>query len=399
MALASQHIIKMKMIGYLTSTAKKFSLSRALCIGIILGALTTYLPSKTWCQNSSENEESETFSHSVKRSSNTALAPRTEDEQQMIDIYRRINKAVVNVSTRVSVVDFLGAHYQEGSGSGVIVDARKGYVVTNFHVIQKAAQIMVTLANGQSYGVDLIGQDPGSDLAMLQIQESPSDLIEAQLGDSSNLEVGQRVFAIGNPFGLSRTLSRGIVSSLGRTIQAQDGRIIEDIIQIDAAINPGNSGGPLLDALGRVIGLNTAILSSTGESAGIGFAIPANTVRKAIPQFVKYGKVLRPDIGARIADTDYGPVFFEIQRNGPADRAGLQDIIRLVHIQNFLFSAKDFSKADFIIAVQGKEVRTKSEVDDIIGKVDSGQEIELTVKRGVGYGNKVRKVKVIPELK
>lgn len=327
----------------------------------------------------------------------TKQAPRTEDEQQMIDIYKEINKAVVNVSTRMDVVDFFGAHSQQGGGSGVIIDSRKGYIVTNFHVIQNADQIVVTLASGQSQAVSLIGQDPGSDLALLKIDSPSEDLIEAELGDSALLEVGQRVFAIGNPFGLNRTLSRGIVSSLGRTIQAQDGRVIDDIIQIDAAINPGNSGGPLLDAVGRVVGINTAILSSKGESAGIGFAIPSNTIRKAIPQLVKYGKVLRPVIGAHIEDTDYGPVFVYVQPNGPADKAALKGArqeVRRINLRGYVF---DFSKADFIVAINGKEVKRKSDVIDLIGKSEAGHEIEITVNRGPGRKS-IRKVPVSPGL-
>lgn len=328
----------------------------------------------------------------------TTQAPRSDQEQLIIDTYRKVNPSVVFVSTRVDVIDFFGAHYQEGSGSGVIIDAPNGYVVTNYHVIANAAQIMVTLASGQSHSVKLVGLDPGNDLALLQLEELPEGLVAAELGNSDALEVGQTVLAIGNPFGLNRTLSRGIVSSLGRTIRAEDGRLIEDIVQIDAAINPGNSGGPLLDTAGRVVGLNTAILSRVGESAGIGFAIPVNQIRSAVPQLIKYGRVLRPKIGVVFADTEYGPVLLYVKPDSPAAEAGLQGARRKVHRGAFVGIAMDFARADFVLAINGKPVRLKSELVDEISKAEAGKEISFTVRRGLSRSAKVRGVTVTPEL-
>lgn len=325
-------------------------------------------------------------------------APRTVEEEQRIEVYKRANKAVVYVNARVGVVDFFGAHYQEGTGSGVIVDAQKGYVVTNFHVIQSASQILVTLASGQTYATRLVGQDPGSDLALLQIKDSSDELVALEFADSEELEVGQKVFAIGNPFGLSRTLSEGIVSSLGRTIQAQDGRLIEDIIQIDAAINPGNSGGPLIDTAGRIVGINSAILSSTGNSAGIGFAVPSTQVVKAIPQLIKYGKVLRPKIGVVMEDTDFGPVFLVVEAGSPADRAGLQGARRQVRSGFVAGVITDFAGADFIVAINGKPVDSKAAVLEQVSKTEDGGDVVFTVRRGVGLRAKIRDVKVTPEL-
>lgn len=326
-----------------------------------------------------------------------ALAPRSSVEDQNIEVYRRVNKAVVNVSTQMEGRDFFGGTYQEGAGSGVIIDAQKGHVLTNFHVIEGASQIAVALADGQAYEVKLLGADPDNDIALLKILEPPSNLVAVPFGDSGVLEVGQRVLAIGNPFGLNRTLTTGIVSSLGRTIRAESGRLIEDIIQTDAAINPGNSGGPLLDTLGRLVGVNTAIISRTGESAGIGFAIPVNQVIHALPQLIRFGRVLRPKIGVVIEDTEYGPVLLFVKPGGPADKAGLSGARREVR-QGFLTGyVVDVSRADFVLAVNGKEVARKSDILDAISKTKEKEMVELVVRRGLKRSAQ-RTVRVAPIL-
>lgn len=322
--------------------------------------------------------------------------PRSSDEQQMIEAYRRVNEAVVYISTRAEVPDFLGMSAQEGSGSGVIIDSERALVVTNFHVIENARTISVTLANGQSYDVELVGQDPDFELALLRIIDPPPNLVAAELGDSSRLVVGQRVLAIGNPFGLNRTLTQGIVSSLGRSIRSESGRLIEDIIQTDAAINPGNSGGPLLDMLGRVVGINTAILSRTGESAGIGFAIPVNQLLIAVPQLIKYGKVLRPKIGVIFADTNAGPVFLYVQPGSPAENAGLSGARKLVRRGGFGGMIIDLSNADFVLEINGKPTRTKQDAIDAIGRVKPQEVIRMRIRRGAA--NKIRNVEVTPVL-
>ena len=334
-------------------------------------------------------------------SADSVLAPRSPDEEAVIQAYKKTNKAVVNVSTRAQTMDMFGVSAQEGTGSGVIVDAEKALVITNYHVIGDAVaskgQIAVTLANGQSYPVRLIGLDPDNELAVLQIVDPPQDLIAIEFGDSSKLEVGQRVIAIGNPFGLNRTMTEGVISSLERTIRAESGRVIEDVIQTDAPINPGNSGGPLLDKLGRLVGLNTAILSRTGENAGIGFSIPINTVKKVLPSLIKYGKVLRPKIGVVIADTDYGPVLLYVQPDGPADRAGLSGARQEFKQGGYTGYRIDVSQADFVMEVNGKSVTSKAEVLDALSKAESSDAIELVVRRGAARG-KVRTVKVKPVL-
>ena len=311
------------------------------------------------------------------------IAPRTNAEQQVIDAYRTTNKAVVHITTQSTSFDFYGPYHHEGSGSGVIIDARQGLVITNFHVVTNANRVVVTLHNGTSYPVIRVGQDPDNEIALLQIVDPPSNLVAAELGDSSTLEVGQRVLAIGNPFGLNRTLTTGIVSSLGRTIRSKSGRQIQDVIQTDAAINPGNSGGPLLDMAGRVVGLNTAILSRTGESAGIGFAIPVNQIIKAAPQLIRYGKVLRPKIGVALADTDAGLLIIDVQRGSPAATAGLRGARNVYRQGPFRREVIDFSNADFILSVNGTRVRTKAEALAAIEESTPGAPVRLTVRRGL----------------
>ena len=325
-------------------------------------------------------------------------APRTEPEQQTIDVYKKVNEAVVNISTKTEVYDFFGSSHQEGSGSGVIIDAKQARIITNFHVITNAQEIVVTLANGQSYDVKLIGQDADNELAVLQILDPPSHLIAAELGISANLEVGQRVLAIGNPFGLNRTLTAGLVSSLGRTIRSESGRLIEEIIQTDAAINPGNSGGPLLDMGGRVVGLNTAILSRTGENAGIGFAIPVDSIVAALPQLLRYGKVLRPKIGVVFIDTEAGPALLFVQPGSPADDAGLSGARRAMRRGGpgggYVI---DLSNADFLLEVNGRAVTSKTEAIDAIAKSNPEKNVQLKVRRGVS-GQRPRTVELKPIL-
>lgn len=330
----------------------------------------------------------------------TAVAespPRTDEETKTIDIYERANKAVVNLNIKTIAQDYFFPVYQEGSGSGVIIDKENALVATNFHVIKGADQVQVTLADGKSYEVQLIGEDPDNELALLKIIDPPANLTELPLGDSAELKVGQNVLAIGNPFGLTRTLTKGIISSLGRSIRSDRGTLIEDIIQTDAAINPGNSGGPLIDMAGNVIGLNTAILSKSGDYAGIGFAIPANYVKKAVPDLMKFGKVLRPKVGAIFANSDYGVVILKVQPEGPADKAGLVGAQKIIRSGNFIRYLTDVSNADFILEINGQEVKNKDEAYSAIMKNDATQEIELTIRKGLKKGAS-RKVKIRPIL-
>ena len=262
----------------------------------------------------------------------------TQEEAQNINVYALCNEAVVNINTQVTAYDwFLQPYVQEGgSGSGSIIDKR-GYILTNVHVIEGATKIYVSLFDGTQYEAEVDGTDLDSDLAVIKFTPpSGMELKTIAFGDSSSLKVGQRVIAIGNPFGLERTMTTGIVSGLGRPIQNSNNRIIRDMIQTDAAINPGNSGGPLLDTNGKMIGINTMIQSSSGSSAGVGFAVPSTTAVRVVADLIKYGKVHRGTIDAtviqlsrRIAqyaglDISNGVLISEVVKGGNAESAGLK---------------------------------------------------------------------------
>ena len=250
----------------------------------------------------------------------------TPEEHVNIAVYDIANRSVVNITTK----GYQGERFllleipSEGEGSGVVLD-RQGHILTNFHVVDKAQQILVTLFDGNAYEAKLIGEDPATDVAVLSIAAPAESLSPVVFGNSADLKVGQRVFAIGNPFGLERTMTTGIISSLNRSLPSRrNGRSIKSIIQIDAAINPGNSGGPLLDSHGRMIGMNAAIASKTGESAGVGFAIPVNTIARVVPQLIAAGRVRRPDAGiTRVHETDKGLLIADAgpRRSGGACRS------------------------------------------------------------------------------
>ncbi len=262
----------------------------------------------------------------------------TQEEAQNINVYSLCNEAVVNINTQVTAYDwFLQPYVQDGgSGSGSIIDKR-GYILTNVHVIEGATKIYVSLFDGTQYEAEVVGTDLDSDLAVIKFTPpSGIELKTIAFGDSTSLKVGQRVIAIGNPFGLERTMTTGIVSGLGRPIQNSNNRIIRDMVQTDAAINPGNSGGPLLDTNGKMIGINTMIQSSSGSSAGVGFAVPSQTAVRVVADLIKYGKVHRGTIDAtviqlsrRIAqyaglDVSTGVLISEVVKGGNAESAGLK---------------------------------------------------------------------------
>ena len=262
----------------------------------------------------------------------------TQDEIQNINVYNACNEAVVNINTKVMAYDwFLEPYVQDGgSGSGSIIDKR-GYILTNVHVIQGATKIYVSLFDGTQYEAEVIGQDLDSDLAVIKFNPPEGmELKTISFGESSALRVGQKVIAIGNPFGMERTMTTGIVSGLGRPIQNSNKRIIRNMIQTDSAINPGNSGGPLLDTSGKMIGINTMIMSSSGSSSGVGCAVPSETAIRVVSDLIKYGKVQRGTIDAtiiqlnsRIAqyaglDVKNGILVSEVARGGNAEAAGLK---------------------------------------------------------------------------
>ncbi len=262
----------------------------------------------------------------------------TQDENQNINVYNLCNEAVVNINTKITAYDwFLEPYVQDGgSGSGSIIDKR-GYILTNVHVIQGATKIYVSLFDGTQYEAEVVGQDLDSDLAVIKFTPPEGmSLKTISFGDSTSLKVGQKVIAIGNPFGLERTMTTGIVSGLGRPIQNSNNRIIRNMVQTDAAINPGNSGGPLLDSSGRMIGINTMIKSSSGSSAGVGFAVPSETAIRVVADLLKYGKVQRGQIDATIVqlsrriaqyaglDIAEGILISEVVEGGNAEKAGIK---------------------------------------------------------------------------
>lgn len=312
----------------------------------------------------------------------------TPDEKRNILVYERGNRAVVHITTRSVQIDtfYLMERPAEGSGSGSILDKR-GLILTNYHVIEGARDIRVTLFNGDSYAASLVGQDPVNDIAVLKIDAPQDVLIPVRYGDSSKLRVGQKVYAIGNPFGLERTMTIGIISSLNRVLPSRSGRTMKSIIQIDAALNRGNSGGPLFDSSGRLIGMNTAIASRTGENTGVGFAIPISAVKRVVPQLVENGRVIRPDIGiTRVYQTEQGLMVATIAQGGPVDQAGIRGF-RLVREQvqrgPFVYEQTriDRSAADTIVGIDGQRVQTADDLLSVVENKKPGEQVVLTVMR------------------
>jgi S1-C subfamily serine protease len=314
----------------------------------------------------------------------------TSQERVNIAVYENVNRSVVNITTRTIRPDafFMFSQDVEGSGSGSVL-SKDGHILTNYHVIAGAREIHVTLHDGNTYDGDLVGQDPENDIAVLRIDAPRESLFPVTSGDSNRIRVGQHVYAIGNPLGLERTMTVGIVSSLNRTLPSRNGRIMKQIIQIDAALNRGNSGGPLLNSRGQLIGMNTAIASPSGagENIGIGFAIPVNTINRVVPQLLEHGRVIRADIGiTRVYQTGVGLVIATMAPGGPAEQAGLRGF-RVVRQQRrrgaFIYEETqiDRSYADLILAVDGKKVTT---VDDLLSAVESkkpGETVRVTVLR------------------
>ncbi len=308
----------------------------------------------------------------------------SQEEQISIAVYEKVNQGVVNITTKSVRTDnlFMLEVPEEGAGSGVVLDLA-GHILTNYHVIQDVREVGVTLHNGETYDATYVGADPVNDIAVIRV-EAPFDLLHpVTLGDSSNLKVGMNVYAIGNPFGLERTLTRGIISSLNRSLKIHGDRSIKSIIQIDAAVNPGNSGGPVLDSHGRMIGINTAIYSATGQSAGVGFAIPINLVNRVVPQLIRHGRVIRPEIGiSRVYETGKGLLVAQLVPGGPAEQAGIKGPETLRERRGpFVVERIDRKAADLIVALDNQPVTS---VDDFLGDIESknpGDTIELTVQR------------------
>ena len=311
----------------------------------------------------------------------------TSDEAIGVYVYERNNRSVANITTRTVRTDgfFRFESDDEGAGSGAVLD-KQGHVLTNFHVIEDARRVKATLFNGVSYNAKVVGADPINDTAIIKLDAPPEVLFPAQIGDSASLRVGMHVFAIGNPFGLERTMTTGIISSLNRTLQVTPQRSIKSIIQIDAAINPGNSGGPLLDSHGRLIGMNTAIATGDGsrQNAGIGFAIPINLIQRVVPQLIRFGRVIRPEIGIqRVFETEEGLRITQLRPNGAAEQAGLRGPeVTTSRRGGVIYQTIDRSKADLIVGVD--DVKTET-VDEFLSYIESrkpGDVVRVTVRRG-----------------
>jgi S1-C subfamily serine protease len=312
------------------------------------------------------------------------------DEQVVIDIYARVSPAVVHITSRIVVRDFFyGDVPQEGTGSGFVLDLQ-GHIVTNNHVVENAEKITVTLSDETSLEARVVGTDPSTDLAVVQIDTSPDRLHPVELGASANLRVGQRAIAIGNPFGLDRTLTTGVISSLGRPLQTQNNGTIYDVIQTDAAINPGNSGGPLLDSSGRVIGVNSAIYSPSGGSVGVGFAIPVDTVRRVTASIIEKGYYPHPWLGVTglsitsdLANylklpVERGVLVINVTAGQAAAQAGVRGGSRRVQIGNYVVPVG----GDILTAIDANKVAAMEDmVKYLETKTKVGQAVSLTIMR------------------
>jgi S1-C subfamily serine protease len=313
----------------------------------------------------------------------------TPEEQQNVSVYKKALPSVVNItSTTVAFDFFYGPVPQQGQGSGFILD-KQGHILTNFHVVSDARQVEVTLFDKHRYKAKVLLNDKSHDLALLQI-DAPN-LQPATLADSRGLQVGQVVYAIGNPFGLNGTMTRGIISSI-RSVRGPLGNLIEDAIQTDAAINPGNSGGPLLNSRGEVIGINSMIATGGGadQNAGVGFAIPINTAKAVLNDFAQYGKVLRPTlgivslpIGPDLANqmglpADSGVLIERVLPGGAADRAGLRGGSQKAYLGN----TPIYVGGDLIVAVNGEQVTDAQDLSEIMDSLKSGERITVTIFRG-----------------
>jgi len=312
----------------------------------------------------------------------TARGELSGDEKSTIALFRQASPAVVNITAIGVQRDFFTLNlYQipQGTGSGFVWDSH-GNVITNFHVIQNADAAQVTLADQSNWKAWVVGVAPDKDLAVLRIDAPAIKLQPIPIGTSKDLQVGQSVFAIGNPFGLDQTLTTGVISALNREIESVTRRPIQGVIQSDAAINPGNSGGPLLDSAGRLIGVNTAIYSPSGASAGIGFAIPVDTVNRIVPELIRSGKVTRPGMGVQIADEQIaqrlgvaGVLVVDVARGSAASKAGIQPTRRDADGRLRL--------GDIITTVDGKKVATPNDLFLLLEKYKIGDVVTLSMLR------------------
>lgn len=311
-----------------------------------------------------------------------APAELSSDERATMAVFERATKSVVfiaNTAVRRDPWSFDLFEVPQGSGTGFIWN-NQGHLVTNFHVVYGATSITVTLADRTEHKAKVVGADPDHDLAVLQIPAPGESLSPVTIGTSHDLHVGQKVLAIGNPFGLDHTLTTGVVSALGRTIKSLSNRTIEGVIQTDAAINPGNSGGPLLDSAGRLIGVNTQIVSPSGAFAGIGFAVPVDTVNRIVPELIKYGKLIRPGLGVSLVPDAIarrwrvkGVVIGKVVRGSAAERAGLRGARETV--------TGRIELGDIVVGIDGKPIETIEDMLDLLEQHKVGDQVMVEILR------------------
>ena len=361
-----------------------------------LGALLVGLVAGAWMADGNSTW------NAIAHSSATAAGVSTEtplsisaDEQRNISVYETANRSVVNIDTKTISIDpmHLMQREAEGAGSGAVLD-REGHIITNYHVIDGAQRISVTLASNDVYPAELVGGDKEHDIAVLKISAPPEVLYPINLGGSDQLRVGQRVYAVGNPFGWDGTMTTGIISSLNRNLPSRvDGRQMKSLIQTDAAMNPGNSGGPLLDGNARMIGMCVAIASRTGQNTGIGFAIPIDRIKAIVPELISNGRIVRADIGIiDVMETKEGLVVRQVAKGGPAEEAGLQGgkvVVQQFKRGNLVVAQRpmlDHSQADRVVAFDGEELRTGVQFQDKLWSHRPGDVVKLTVVRN---GNRV----------
>lgn len=306
------------------------------------------------------------------------------DEQNNIEVYRAVSPGVVYIQSTTMVRDWFGSEEREGAGSGSVID-EQGHILTNYHVIEGARRLSVHFGGGRNYPATVVGLDPDTDLAVIKLTEKPKEAITiVPLGDSDKLIVGQKVLAIGNPFGLDRTLTTGVISGLQRPIRANN-RPIEGAIQTDASINPGNSGGPLLDSRGRMIGINSQIQSTSGSSAGVGFAIPVNIAKRIVPELIRSGSIQRPKLGIQPRDVEslsaqvqlpvsYGVLIWNVQPGGPAANAGLRGMVQT--------DEGDLELGDIIVAINGERVGNNDDLYKALNKHRIGETVNVEIYRG-----------------
>jgi len=369
----------------MSNTVRTINAIRLMLVGALI-ALGAYWAGARW----GPHEPARVEALQAQKTSGRGTAGLTEEETRTVNIYRQATPAVANINTRAVEYDFFqNAVPVEGAGSGFVIDER-GYVLTNYHVVENAENIEVTLGDRSQFPAKFIGADKRNDVALLKIDPKGKTLAVLTLADSSNLLVGQSVLAIGNPFRFTSTLTTGVISALGRTVQTGDTTFIDGAIQTDAAINQGNSGGPLLNSHGEVIGINSAIYTPSGTTAGIGFAIPINTAKSIAQDLITDGKVHRADLGVQSLElwpnlaealslpVNQGLLIERVGRDSPAAKAGLQGGNRtvLVGFQRLAIGG------DLIVALDGKEVANQLDVSVFLNHKKPGEVVRVTYYRG-----------------